>query len=175
MQYARFFVMFVNHIFFQLGSSTLQFSNSFHDSRTLSQIIGSVSIVCLMFFGIAVYCLSQCTFPLTYYHAKYFELYRQHEQAEFEDEMNRKVKVLILICIGPIGVVRRGPRGPCSPLIHPKQKQESWQSRRQGEPGGSGPPIDMLGPPIKKLTLSKTAAFVFNFKPGPHLMNARPS
>ena len=51
-----------------------------------------------------------------------------------------------------------------APPIHPGQKQESWQSRGQGEPGGSGPPIDMLGSPIKKLTLSKTAAFVFNFK-----------
>ena len=28
----------------------------------------------------------------------------------------------------------------------------------------SGPIIDMFGPPIKKLTLSKAAAFVLNFK-----------
>ena len=30
--------------------------------------------------------------------------------------------------------------------------------------GGLLPPIDMLGPPINKLTLSKTAAFVLTFK-----------
>ena len=50
-----------------------------------------------------------------------------------------------------------------APPIHPGQKQGSWQSRRQGGLGGSGPPIDMLGPPIKKLILLKTAVFVLNF------------
>ena len=39
---------------------------------------------------------------------------------------------------------------------------------------GSGLPIDMLGPPIKKLTLLKTAVFVLNFKVWPPLMNAWP-
>ena len=32
----------------------------------------------------------------------------------------------------------------------------------------------MLGPPINKLTLLKTAASVLNFKLWPHLRNARP-
>ena len=39
---------------------------------------------------------------------------------------------------------------------------------------GSGPPIDMLGPPIKKLTLMKPAVFVLNFKLWSPLMNAWP-
>ena len=57
-----------------------------------------------------------------------------------------------------------GPRGLCPPPIHPGQKEEFWQSWRQGGPVGFGPPIDMHGPPIKKITLLKTAAFVLNFK-----------
>ena len=42
------------------------------------------------------------------------------------------------------------------------------------KPRGSGPPIDMLVPPIKKLTLLKTTAFELNFKlcPPPPPMNA---
>ena len=57
-----------------------------------------------------------------------------------------------------------GPRGLCPPPIHPGQKEESWQSWRQGGPVGFDPPIHMHGPPIKKITLLKTAAFVLNFK-----------
>ena len=63
-----------------------------------------------------------------------------------------------------IGVARGGGTGAMPPPIHSGQKQGSWQSRRQGGPGGSSLPINMLGPPIKKLTLLKTAAFALNFK-----------
>ena len=40
------------------------------------------------------------------------------------------------------------------------------QGRRQegGAREDLAPPIDMLGPPINKLTLLKTEAFVLNFK-----------
>ena len=40
------------------------------------------------------------------------------------------------------------------------------QGRRQGAEGRT-PPIDMLGPPSKKLTLLKTAAFVLILKFNP--------
>ena len=55
-----------------------------------------------------------------------------------------------LLCSTSVG---RGPKG-------------RQQGRRQGGPGGA-PPIDMLGTPINKLSLLKTAAFVlmFNFWP----------
>ena len=45
------------------------------------------------------------------------------------------------------------------------------QRRRQG---GRGSPIDMLGPPINKVALLKTAAFVLYFKLWPPLINAWP-
>ena len=43
---------------------------------------------------------------------------------------------------------------------HPVLVGQAGPERRRGP----GTPIDMLGPPINKLTLSKTAAFVPNFK-----------
>ena len=38
------------------------------------------------------------------------------------------------------------------------------RSRAGPAPGGAGPAIDMLGPPINKLTLMKTAVFVLKFQ-----------
>ena len=64
-------------------------------------------------------------------------------------------------------------------LINRKNKNGAKYSRRAGaigRPGGSWPSIDMLAPPppINKLTFLKTAAFVFNFKLCPLLINAWP-
>ena len=44
----------------------------------------------------------------------------------------------------------------------------------KGGPGVLASLFDMLGPPINKLTLLKTAAFVLNFKLCPPLINAWP-
>ena len=43
-----------------------------------------------------------------------------------------------------------------------KLRVQGWRQRRTR--GGLAPPIDMLSPPINKLSLLKTAAFVLNFK-----------
>ena len=45
---------------------------------------------------------------------------------------------------------------------------------KEGGAGEAYPPIDMLGPPIDKLFLLNTAAFVRNFKLCPPLTNAWP-
>ncbi|XP_002129702.3 calcium homeostasis modulator protein 6-like [Ciona intestinalis] len=67
-------------------------SSAFNDNRSFSQLLGWIIIAVFLIVGMFVYCLSQCTFPLTYYHAKYYLLYRTAEEAEFTDEMQKKAQ-----------------------------------------------------------------------------------
>ena len=63
---------------------------------------------------------------------------------------------------------------PPPPSILDKNKDLGRAGAKEGQ-RGLVPPIDMLGPPIKKLPLLKTAVFelISNFAPPP-LMNAWP-
>lgn len=68
-------------------------SNAFYSARTFSQIIGAITLTVLLLLGFGSYCYERCSFPLTYYHAKYYNLYRQMEESEFDDEMRKKVNL----------------------------------------------------------------------------------
>ena len=57
-----------------------------------------------------------------------------------------------------------------SPTTKSRLRADAKEGGGAGEPG---PPIDVLGPPINKLTLLKTAAFVLNFKLCPPLPGKR--
>ena len=63
-----------------------------------------------------------------------------------------------------IGVAGGGGHGGHAPLKASWTKTRILAVQTPRWARGSGLPIDMLGPPIKKLTLLKTAAFVLNFK-----------
>ena len=71
-------------------------SNAFNESRTLSQLLGAIIIAFLLVVGFVAYCFARCSFPLTYYHAKYYHLYREMEESEFNDEM--RAKVIVSFC-----------------------------------------------------------------------------
>ena len=60
-------------------------------------------------------------------------------------------------------------------MIVSPMKKLGWPTAGPALRGGQGglvPPINMLDPPINKLSLLKTAAFVLNFKFWPPLINA---
>lgn len=73
-------------------SSTPTMSDAYRDNRSLSQIYGWIAIACAVFVGFTAYAISRCIYPLTYYHAKYFKLYRDFEESEFDDEMKKKAQ-----------------------------------------------------------------------------------
>nr|XP_039272267.1 calcium homeostasis modulator protein 6-like [Styela clava] len=68
------------------------YSDAYSDNRSYSQIWGWVSIASCVAFAFVIYSISRCGYPLTYYHAKYFDLYRRFEEEEFDDEMKIKAQ-----------------------------------------------------------------------------------
>ncbi|CAK8678681.1 unnamed protein product [Clavelina lepadiformis] len=72
-------------------AKTIYNSDAYHDKRSFSQFVGWVIVAGLAVIGVIVYSVTQCRSPLTYYHAKYYKLYRSHEENEVTDEMNKKV------------------------------------------------------------------------------------
>lgn len=70
-------------------------SDTYKDNRSFSQVLGWVVLACFIVIGIIIYTATQCTMPLTYYHAKYFKFYRAAEEAEFDDEMKQKVSAVL--------------------------------------------------------------------------------
>ena len=78
--------------FFKLSQAKISYpSNAYQNNKAFSQVLGAATIASLLIIGFVTYCISRCTFPLTYYHAKYYGVYRMLEEAEFEDEMKKKV------------------------------------------------------------------------------------
>lgn len=71
--------------------SSPAYSDAYRDNRSFSQIIGWILLGVTATLGLCMYAVSRCCHPLTYYHAKYYDLYRMHEENEFDDEMNKKV------------------------------------------------------------------------------------
>ncbi|XP_076824774.1 calcium homeostasis modulator protein 6-like [Clavelina lepadiformis] len=67
-------------------------SDDYLDKRSFSQVVGWILVSVLAIAGMIAYTVVQCVSPLTYYHAKYYKLYRAHEENEFNDEMNKKAQ-----------------------------------------------------------------------------------
>jgi len=58
-------------------------------------MLGWISIAVGLAVGFTLYAMMECTSPLTYYHRKFYKLYREQEEAEFDDEMKQKVLEVI--------------------------------------------------------------------------------
>nr|CAB3244492.1 protein FAM26F-like [Phallusia mammillata] len=75
------------------AAKTFYTSDSFNDNRSFSQFLGWVVISGCLIVGLFLFGYTQCSSPLTYYHAKYYRLYKGSEEAEFDDEMSKKAQI----------------------------------------------------------------------------------
>lgn len=76
------------------AASTRSFSDAFRDNMSLSQLFGWSVIGFFVAVGFIAFSISRCLYPLTYYQAKFYSLYSEAEEYEFNDEMKIKVHLL---------------------------------------------------------------------------------
>jgi len=73
------------------SAKTPTMSNSFIDNRSFSQTLGMVTLASASLIGILIYTTLKFLSPFTYYHAKYYRLYKAAEEDAFEAQMRLKV------------------------------------------------------------------------------------
>nr|XP_039259691.1 calcium homeostasis modulator protein 6-like [Styela clava] len=67
-------------------------SDAYRNNRSVSQLYGWAVLGITVIIGFIGYAISRCKYPLTYYHAKYYDYYRQYEEKEFDQEMEAKAQ-----------------------------------------------------------------------------------
>jgi len=69
-------------------------SNNYNNNKRFYQLVGWIGTGVCLFVGFLIYALIQFYAPLTYYHNKYYKLYRTSEQSSLVKQMKQKVRLL---------------------------------------------------------------------------------